>query len=439
MRKYFTFFLAVFLCFGLFVACENPTDPGNDPVVPIVPTEPDPVNVGTVPADTGSRLTDAETGTKDVTTLGLTNPVIITYAASGVTIDNQDSSKVTVTTSGNDVTATATAAGVTYVLQGAASDASFKVGGNFDCSIYLNGLSIAKDNKKVINIGSNGTATITLVDGTKNDLQDTTATADTEGKNVLVSDGALTITGNGELNIVTRDLKTHGIAAGGTLTIGAAGGGAPNPKITASVYGNGSKALKSNNMVIQSGTLSLGTIGNAYYSVDDDDVESSAGIKTCGTLTISGGVITILSNGTGGKGISADGDITISGGTIDVGTSGATSASFTLANGTRDDTSAKAIKSDTNLTITGGDITIKTTKDGAEGLEAEFNVTISGGNLNINTYDDAINASGGDTGNAGLVAISGGTIFCNASNNDGSNGKIHISGGTIISCGAQTP
>jgi hypothetical protein len=63
------------------------------------------------------------------------------------------------------------------------------------------------------------------------------------------------------------------------------------------------------------------------------------------------------------QGISVDGDIVISGGTLDITTTGAAYVYGAY------DTKSKAIKSDNNLTINGGAITIKTYKDGAEGLE----------------------------------------------------------------------
>jgi hypothetical protein len=105
------------------------------------------------------------------------------------------------------------------------------------------------------------------------------------------------------------------------------------------------------------------------------------------------------------------------------------------------DTKSKAVKSDKNLTINNGTIVIKTSTDGAEGLECEYALTINGGIIEINSCDDAINASGGDDGKSGHILITGGSIFCNASDNDGidSNGTIAISGGTVIALGTTKP
>ncbi|MDR2257624.1 MAG: carbohydrate-binding domain-containing protein, partial [Treponema sp.] len=105
------------------------------------------------------------------------------------------------------------------------------------------------------------------------------------------------------------------------------------------------------------------------------------------------------------------------------------------------DTKSKAIKSDKNLSINSGTIAIKTYTDGAEGLECEYTLAINGGVIEINSYDDGINASGGDDGRSGHILITGGSVFCNASGNDGidSNGTIAISGGTVIALGTTAP
>jgi hypothetical protein len=265
-------------------------------------------------------------------------------------------------------------------------------------------------------------------------------TARTKGDGIQGDDG-VTITG-GTFNIVTTadDVKVHGVKSDGDIVVGTSGGGVSAPELDITVYGSGSKCISADgDMAIHSGALTLKTAGNGYWDTtasEADKTTACAGIKCDGDLVIDGGALTIVSTGTGGKGISVDGDITIDGGTLNVTTAGATyiySAAY--------DTKSKAIKSDNNLTINGGTIAIKTHTDGAEGLECEYTLAINGGIIEINSYDDAINASGGDTGTKGRILITGGNIFCNASGNDGidSNGTIAISGGTVIALGTTTP
>jgi hypothetical protein len=255
----------------------------------------------------------------------------------------------------------------------------------------------------------------------------------------LQGDDGVSITG-GAFSIITQadQVKAHGVKSDGDITIGAGGTAGPTMDIT--VYGSGAKCLSADGGVaIHGGTLALSTAGNGYWDTTETEADKTtgcAGIKCDGDLLIDGGNTTIVSTGTGGKGISVDGDITIAGGVVNVTTSGKT---YKYSNAY--DTKSKAIKSDNNLTISGGTVRCKTYTDGAEGLECEYKLTISGGLVELETYDDGINASGGDTGRAGEVIISGGKIFCSASNNDGidSNGTITISGGTIISLGATSP
>ncbi|MDR1785115.1 MAG: carbohydrate-binding domain-containing protein [Spirochaetaceae bacterium] len=263
----------------------------------------------------------------------------------------------------------------------------------------------------------------------------------------LQGDDGVSITG-GTFTIVTTEkasdgstnVKAHGVKSDGNITIGAAGTAGPTMDIT--VYGNGSKCLSADgNLAIHSGTLSLSTAGNGYWDTTETEADKTtgcAGIKCDGDLLIDGGNTTIVSTGTGGKGISVDGDITIVGGVVDVTTSGKT---YKYSNAY--DTKSKAIKSDNNLTISGGTVRCKTYTDGAEGLECEYKLTISGGLVELETYDDGINASGGDTGNAGEVIISGGTIVSVGSTSpeegfDCDSNTFTITGGTLIGLGGAT-
>jgi hypothetical protein len=264
-------------------------------------------------------------------------------------------------------------------------------------------------------------------------------TARTKGDGIQ-GDDSVTITG-GSLSIVTTadDVKAHGVKSDGNIVIGTEGGGTA-PDIAIAVYGDGSKCISADgDITVYSGALSLNTAGNGYWDADADEADKTtacAGIKCDGDLLINGGLLTLVSAGTGGKGISVDGDITINDGTINVTTTGEAYVYNSVY-----DTKSKAIKSDNNLTINNGTIVIKTYADGAEGLECEYTLAINGGLIEIDSYDDAINASGGDDGRSGRILISGGRIFCNAGNNDGidSNGTIAIMGGTVISLGATSP
>jgi hypothetical protein len=283
--------------------------------------------------------------------------------------------------------------------------------------------------KEAVKDGVNAATTVSISGGA--------FTSRTVGDGIQ-GDGGVSITG-GAFTIITTadDVKAHGVKSDGNIVIGTSGASSASLAMNITVYGSGSKCVSADgNLSVHAGSLTLQTAGNGYWDESSDDADKTsgcAGIKCDGNLLIDGGVLSMLSTGTGGKGISVDGDITISGGTIVVTTTGkAYEYNSTY------DTKSKAIKSDNNLTINNGAITKKTYEDGAEGLECEYTLTIAGGTIEINSYDDAINASGGADGRSGRIVISGGKIFCNASGNDGidSNGTLSISGGTVIAMGA---
>ena len=231
--------------------------------------------------------------------------------------------------------------------------------------------------------------------------------------------------GGGYLKLTTAGVTSHAIASNGDITM--TGG-----IIQASVSGNGSKGLKSDGtFTITDGKITVINSATACYDNTEVDVTSPSGIKAA-VVNIKGGTVQCKSTGNGGKGISSDGNLTISGGIVKVITTGSTY----IYNSSLD-AKAKAIKSDAIMYITGGAITIKTSTDGAEGLESEYNMYISGGEMAISTYDDAINVSTyGYTLN-----ISGGKIYAYSSKNDAidSNGYIQISGGVVIGDGSPSP
>ncbi len=247
-----------------------------------------------------------------------------------------------------------------------------------------------------------------------------TVTTRSAGEGLECEKGYIEING-GNITIVTTDQKGHAVKSSDYATV--TGG-----HLTAIVYGNASKALNvSGDLEISGGTLELYTAGDAIW--DTDDTSSCAGIKCSGNASITGGDITIVSTGKGGKGINVDGTLLISGDVISVTTTG-----DQYVYDRNNDTAAKAIKSTGDLTITGGTITVRTSRTEAEGIESKATLHITGGDLDIRAYDDCLNASD-------HIQIDGGTIYCYSSTNDGidSNGTLTVTGGTVISVGASAP
>jgi hypothetical protein len=478
LRRIF-FLTAVLVWTGCPNATVETTTPGgtsqeddDDGTLPVIASDPgDTANTALVPSS------------KDVSTLGLTNPLVITFsetAAPAVT----SGANATASVSGNNVAVTLTAAGANVVAQGVNADASLTFSGGYDFNLYLNGVGLTvSGGVAAINNDGAGTMNVTLVDGTANRLIDAAAGSQ---KAAFYSKGDFAITGGGSLEV--RGKTAHAIAAkgaftqsGGTIWVKEAVKDGINAKtisvsggaFTARTKGDGIQG--DDGVTITGGTFSIITTaedvkahgvksdGNIIVGTEGGGASTSniavtvygsgsKGLSADGDVTIHSGKLTLNTAGngywdttgneadktTGCAGIKCDGDLLINGGTftiVSTGTGGkgiSVDGDITINGGVIDitttgksyvygsyDTKSKAIKSDNNLTINNGTIIIKTYTDGAEGLECEYALTINGGTIEINSYDDAINASGGNDGRSGHILIAGGNIFCNASGNDG--------------------
>ena len=161
-------------------------------------------------------------------------------------------------------------------------------------------------------------------------------------------------------------------------------------------------------------------------TIDTTVSVSTKGLKSGGTLLISGGAVTVDS---ADDSIHAGSKITLSGGTL------------TLASG--DD----GVHSDDALVISGGCIEITACYEGLEGST----IDLTGGDVRLTASDDGLNAtdaSNDDNSDGGFrpndfeavegvyIAVRGGTLWVDASG-DGldSNGGLYVTGGTMTVCG----
>ena len=337
-------------------------------------------------------------------------------------------------------TVTITQAG-TYQIAGTLGDGALIVesGENAKITLVLGGVSIKNSTGAAIQIATADDVTIELAEGTTNVLQsgeEVDIAAATEGEEAsggaLQSKVDLKIKGKGSLTVLgylnngihcTKDLKIksgnisvtalgHGIkgknsvtVSGGTVTVTSGKDGITSDEteheekgfvtiedgeiiITSACDGVSAETT----LTVTGGVISIisgGGSANAQQKTDnmrgwwdfdnsasDDDSVSCKGLKAGKAMMISGGSITIDAQD---DALHTDGDMTISGGECILSTG---------------DDGAHA---ELSLTILDGKITVLTSY---EGLEAN-QITLAGGELDITASDDGINANGGSDGFSG--------------------------------------
>ena len=375
------------------------------------------------------------------------NEILIHYDGNNATVSGEVTG-VSVAVSGGHVTVVSTVKGVRYILSGNTNDGSFKIYGGNKYALRLNGVSITNPTGAAINSQCNKRGYIEIADGTWNTLQDGATydtPADEDMKATLFSEGKLLFSGSGHLkvfanckggitsddyilfrpgiNIYVKNSSSNGIKANDAILMR---GGVINVECS----GAAAKGMKSEGYIqIDGGRFTAITTGGGEWDSDDNDVNGSAGIKCDSVLTVNDGTICVKSAGQGGKGISCDDVMHFNGGTVKVITTG------TVYSYGRYSTSPKGIKGDSDIYFSGSNVMVRATGgENSEGIESKSKIYITDGQVEVYSYDDAINAKS-------HIAVSGGSTFAYATNNDSidSNGTIAISGGTLVGCGTTTP
>ena len=146
--------------------------------------------------------------------------------------------------------------------------------------------------------------------------------------------------------------------------------------------------------------------GQAWDFDQTDDTVSEKGLKSDGTLSIQGGIITI---DTVDDAIHCADLLEINGGEMTISTG--------------DD----GIHSDTQIDIHDGTITILTSYEGIEANQ----INVSGGTIDLTASDDGFNANGGSDSFGGRGGPGGSSGNNNASDTDSEMPNLNISGGNI--------
>ena len=282
----------------------------------------------------------------------------------------------------------------------------------------------------------------TADDGIQCDIEDTTTgstgqTTDHEGEdsgNVYISGGTITVS---VTTAAAKGIKSEGdmYISGGTITATTSGGGAWDSdelktKSCAGLSADGNIAISGGSINLKStGAGGKGISGDGTFVLSDS---ASIVITTSGQAVVasSSGSLSVVSNSSSldrydtnykssPKGIKIDGTVTISGGKVSVTTSGA---------------GGEGIESKSTMNVSGGEVVVNSYDDA---LNASSHLTISGGLVYAHaTNNDGIDANGNCYIQGGIVYAIGASspeVAIDANTEGGY--KLYVTGGTIVAIG----
>ena len=341
---------------------------------------------------------------------------------------------------------------VIYQLSGQSDDAMFKLYGEADYKLALNGVDITSTDGAPINLQSEASVAIEMAAATTNrvaDSEDYTKVDGEDMKACLYAEGAISISGEGSL-VIVADYK-HGLYSSksievnegeiaitttdsdairsveffrfndGRLEMTSADDGVDGDEgyieinggeIIANISADKAKAFKCDgDITIAGGAFDLRLTGDVV--VEDGDTSYCSGFKGKGDMTISDGSITIAHTGSAGKGISVDNNLLISGGMIAIEMSG-DGGTYTDAEGVVDSYSATCIKVDADMTVLGGQITCTSSGSAGKGISVDgqlvigdeqnaptISVTTTGERFFVKYEDESEGGQGGWPGGGG--------------------------------------
>ena len=271
-------------------------------------------------------------------------------------------------------------------------------------------------------------------------------------------DGSITANISGETLVSGTDASNSvAVKSSGAIIIE---GGTINATCTSA--SGGAKGLSSvGNMTISGGNITIKTEG-AGATLSGSGTSCTDGYAPCcikseGNITILAGIINCSSTGKGGKGIACDGILTIgemnadnnlididvmtSGAPVNVSGGGPGGGGFPGPGGSSSSDYwkglPKGIKSVGNIVINSGHISAycaQTSGDPTgEGIESKDGIYINGGFIEANAYDDAINC-------ASHIEVNGGYVWAYSRGNDAidCNGAYsQYNGGVVIAAGKE--
>ena len=294
------------------------------------------------------------------------NATLISFTDSAVTADGKYSGYEI---EGTDVSITAAG---TYVFSGDCDDGSITVKkGVTGVTLVLNGLTLTNADSAAITLNKTAEAALIAAAGSENTVADT-AGANDENAAVKVKSGAsLSLSGTGTLTACGNVKNGIKGASDAVITV---------DELTLNIEAADDGLSCDDELTIKGGRVNITAGGDAVKASPDTDDTENPDTTSLGSVTISGGTITLEA---AEDGIQADGDLTISGGTFAVTANGGHTTAIS-----DEDASCKGLKAGKTLTVSGGTFTV----DSADDALHANDVTVSGGTLTLASGDDAVHA-----------------------------------------------
>ena len=294
------------------------------------------------------------------------NATLISFTDSAVTADGKYNGYEI---EGTDVSITAAG---TYVFSGDCDDGSITVKkGVTGVTLVLNGLTLTNADSAAITLNKTAEAALIAAAGSENTVADT-AGANDENAAVKVKSGAsLSLSGTGTLTACGNAKNGIKGASDAVITV---------DEMTLNIEAADDGLSCDDELTIKGGRVNITAGGDAVKASPDTDDTENPDTTSLGSVTISGGTITLEA---AEDGIQADGDLTISGGTFAVTANGGHTTAIS-----DEDASCKGLKAGKTLTVSGGTFTV----DSADDALHANDVTVSGGTLTLASGDDAVHA-----------------------------------------------
>ena len=337
-----------------------------------------------------TACTQAEVKTTDVTktssistTTNTTNTTYFSDKDFNTQYDETTATKInllgdTVSVSGDGVSVTDSVVTIskagTYIISGESNGLQLKVDAEKEADIHIifKGVMMTNTNAP-INIQKANAVTITLEDGTINNLADSSENSDDKANAVLFSKVDLIINGNGTLNIDAQ--KNNGIKANDTLHI--TGG-------TYHITAIGNAFNVNDELNITHTNMSIDAKDDAVKVDSDEDL-------IVGNMFLSDNTITIKA---GDDGIHASGNLVIESGiyTIENSTEGIEGRAITIQGGdikayASDDgvnaANANASQDEISFTMNGGNLFVEVGEGDTDCIDSNGNITVTGGTIQL--------------------------------------------------------